>query len=332
MAHISEYIIKGQRPRKPIMVLWGTAKDFTPYFKSKNDLSIPTYSSGQVISHASTKPLFTEMVTLWVNAVPDFNHLRALRDGDIHQPIIFNCVTPDDEVVLEAGWKKKVQIISNKTLSSGTKNQKDFIKWFLSQEFTTVEDTVLDCFVEVASSHIDEGIVQGSHNLAKIIYQTPREFLQNPSSCKKYLMTFPSEKWQHLLAPETDNLLFQITDAFFQKNHSLYEYLDAYLQVNDQPLGVISILMKHAHQYLECAWAGKEVKGLQQNSFQFAQSRKIPKVVLDRYEEKILNFFGEKILWNLVKDLCIVQSRYKAGEKSLIPFYSMIIKYIQAGL
>ena len=90
MAHISDYIIKNSRPKKPVILLCGSTSELVTYYRNASDIQSISTASGEILSHAFTSPLFTPVSTLWVDGVPTDSDLQALSVGEIHQPVLFN--------------------------------------------------------------------------------------------------------------------------------------------------------------------------------------------------------------------------------------------------
>ena len=332
MANIVDYIIKGSRPKKPIILLWGVSDCLTNYFRDPLDQVLPNFSPGAVLIHAHSDPLFLLKSTLWVEGTPEVNLLSSLCNAEIYQPIIFNCNTETPPPEFPPNTKGKVQVILKNPPNAGTKVHKDLLTWFLSTEFTTYDPKILAVLAEVASGYFKEELLITVDNLRKMAYLIPESAFASSSTLKAVLVSITPERWAELLVTDADASISEISTALFHKSKQAYPLLYAYFQAYSSPLPLIQRLLWTTRAYLDSAWAIKDSQGKLQDPRKFAQGRKVHPIVFQTYKDRVCNFYGEQILWGLLKDICIIQSRYRDGEQTKIPIYTMFFKYLGKGI
>lgn len=332
MDHVVEYVVKGSRPQKPIVILWGNSPEMARLFRRAADLYTDQLHAGTIKAHVTTQPLFADVSTLWVVGTPETSLLKILCQNDIVQPVIFESVTKNDPPELEGKVREKVKLLSISDIKPGTKPHKHVILWFLQQEFPAMEVKILETLVEVSSPHFSKDILFSLDCLAQRIYLLPPEDLLSVTALKRLLMTISAEQWLLILHPKETAIINGFLDKFFGKSRTAYVYLDSYYQNYDSPLPLLKALATKVEQYLECNWAISEVKGRDGDAATFVQGRKISRAVLTKYQERAVQFFGKHVLWTFAQEISLTQARYRAGLTSKLPMYTLIGRYIGAGI
>ncbi len=331
MAHISDYIIKNSRPKKPVVILCGSTPELVTYFRRASDVQSISNASGEILSHAFTDPLFTPVSTLWVDGVPTDSDLQALSVGEIHQPVLFNLPEGIKEPELTSDMTKKIQVVSKGSLSPGGKPHKDLLTFMLSREFK-MSKAVLHHLVEHTSPLFGKNFARGTDNLAKLLYIVPPTSLESVANLKLLLASLPQVKLERLLDSHKTPHIQAVVETLFQKSQAVYPSLKAYFYHYDSPLPLLKALTNTSRVYLQSAGIIKVTKGTKQSPMALAQGARIPVQDFTQYQAQVSKFFGEKILWAFTKDLCIIQSRYRSGEKSQLLLYNLIMRYIGVGL
>jgi len=331
MATLIDCLTKGLKLKKPLTILWGKYDSITHLLKSPLVVA-SEMSPGALLAHAHSQPLFTEQQVLWVEGIPDAALLTKLCGRDLHQPIIFNATTKEPEPEFLPHTKSYVQVVSKTNPKAGSKAHKDFLVWYIGLEFPALDPKVSAVIAGAASQYFGDDLLHSADNLRKLLYRFPQEALSSVSSIKSYLVSIHPEKWPYLLEINGDPLLNLLVDTFYSKSRNVYALMNRYLQVEASPLPLLHVLMETTQAYLETAWAIKEAQGKHQDPQAFVQGRRVPLSAFSLYQAKVGKIFGERILWGILKDLCIIQSRYRMGEKSTIPIYSLLTRYVGYGI
>ena len=331
MAHICDYIIKQTRPKKPIVILYGASSEFVTFFKKPTDITCVEATSGLITAHALTAPLFMEVSTLWVDGIANLTDLKALCLADVQQPIIFNLPSDAEEPELSSDWAKKIQVVSKGRLTPGGKPHKEFLTWILEREFT-LKKNVAGVLVEKVSPIFGDDFLRAADSLSQLLYLFPESAFFSGSVLEKILEGIPVEKLIKLLNPKKTPHISGVLDTFFDKSHLTYHSVQRYYQYYDSPLPLLKAMTDKTRVFINCAWAIRSSKATKQSPLGVAQGLRVHKNDFEKYDARVHKYFGEQILWDLAKDLCITQSRYRLGEKSQLPLYSLLMRYIGVGL
>lgn len=332
MSHITEYITKSSRPKKHLSVIWGSEGDFTHLYKKQTDIYFQAPSESQILSHATNAPLFTEVVSMWICGEPSLGILQALASREIFQPVTFECITTAPPMVLEAKEKSKVQMIGCDPLKPGSKLHKDFLVWVLAQEFSDVDPKVLRALSDVASPYFGVDTLKTADNLRKFMYYLDPLALSSEAEIKAAMVKVSPKNWLDILQVNDTTIITAIVDALFAKSRSVYSLLNTYFTLYDSPLPLLKALQDQVIYYIDSAWAIKESHGSKMDPQMMASQRLVPSSVFNAYQTRVLNLFGERNLWSLLKELCISQSRYRNGETSKIMMYSIVSQYVGNGI
>lgn len=333
MAHVTDFIIKGTRPKKPLVMLWGNSTEYDPLFKRSSDIQVVNPTPGLISAHALNAPLFTDPTTLWVDYLPEFSMLSGLKTRPLHQSIVFNCTSEDPEPDLDPLWKERVQLVSKKSLTPGTKAHKDLIFWGILREVTFIESDLLTKIIEVASPQFGPDFFYALDNLIKFVYQLPKESKGSVKELQKFLDTnLTPYKWGQLLNPMDTVFIQDILNSFFEKSRQTYTYMNSYYQVQQSPLPLLYALNQLIQSYLICNWAIRESQGNIQQPHVLAQGRLVPRSIFNKYFDRVQQIFQAPQLWTLAKDTCILQARYRNGEISKLPMYNFLANHVGVGL
>ena len=236
MAHIVEYIVKGSRPRKPIIVLSGIASYFHSYFKTSSDIQHSELSLPAIFTHALEEPLFTESTTLWVPIFPSLEVLEPLKLHDIKQNVIFTHILEDSLPEIDKLWMDKLQVVQCDSLTPGSKNHILFLSWALRREHTsqTLSEEILKHLVSITSPLFSPDLFLSLDNLSKFCYLLDSEITQPTTAnslyrSKQFLDSISDQKWYNLLHPQEEPILNDLLVHFFSKSRQTYLFLDKFL-------------------------------------------------------------------------------------------------------
>jgi len=333
MDHVIDYIIKSDRPKKPLVILWGTSPEMARLFRKNSDLYMDPIQAGSVKAHATTLPLFDTPATLWVVGSPDISLLKSMCQSEIVQRVIFECVTKDAAPELDGVLKTKIKLLSISDMKPGSTQHKNALSWYLKREFPYIPNDTLECLSGIASQYFSKDILYGLDRLAQWVYSLPKSSLVSESSLKRYSMTIPQDQWSILLHQPDTAIINVVLKKFFEKSRSVYSYLSDYLEEFTTPLPLLSALQDLTEKYLEACWAVHETKGRDEEHAQsFAQGRKVYRATFSVYKDTVSKFYGEKILWDLARETCLTQAKYRMGVTSKLPLYTLVGHFIGAGL
>lgn len=340
--HIVEYIVKGSRPRKPMVILWGTATQFHGLFRKPTDIAMAELSIPAILQHVLDEPLFVEPATLWVPTLPNLEMIENIKYHKVFQHVVFANNTKDPEPELDKLWQDKAQIVQCTPLTPGSKNHKMFIEWFIRLEFKEhdLSQDALDLLIDLSAERFSDDVFYSCDNLAKFCYLLPsglsklskathpREF----AGLRQFLDKITEENWHQLLHLQEEPLLNEFVQNFFRKSRRTYESLRKFLITPEPgPLALCKALTQRSTQYLNCVWSKKEASG-SQNPAAIAQGKLVPRFVFQDYTDHVARHFGEPHLWALAKDVSLLQARLRQGEAAEQHLYALCFKFLGGGL
>ena len=327
--HICEYILKSARPKKSIIVLSGQCNSFNTFFKKSDDISLDNPKSGDVLSHVLNSPLFLEPSALWVNIPFEVGPLRKLLTGDLKQPVVYNTPCDLELPELSPEWKLLVQVVDKSFLKPGSKLHKEFLLWLLQDEMY-LKETEGKIIIEALSEYFDpEDFFRSYDRMTQIIYGLPLSITSE--GLNKFLATYSKQQLGQLLNPPKTPLVTDVLDAFFSHSKNVYPALDAFFKQGGHPLTLLKAMQSQCKTYLNSAWACSSSKGSNQDAASVAQGQKVRFSDFKKYQSSVMKVFSVSLLWKLLKDTTVIQSKYQSGLSTHLLLYSLVTTYVGHG-
>jgi hypothetical protein len=333
--HVVEYIVKGTRPRKPITILWGESTEWPGFFKRVDDVVYEAPSVRQIISHVTQEPLFTEPTTMWLDELPAWEAIEAIKYEKLCQHLVINHTTKDPIPELDDLWKERIAFVEKNPLTAGSKNHKAFLAWIIRREFSDKEfsSECLDQLVDKTAELCDTDILYAADNLVKFCYLLTGDVLTQSDQMRRFIDSVKDENWAQLLTKQEEPALHQWLENFFTKSRLCYRSLQKYQEEPAaNPLMLLKVLEGTLVHYLNSSWALKSTTDAQMNPVTVAQGKFVPRHVFMFFKENVSQKVSDNCLWQIALDVAKLQHKYRLGYQSWIPIYTLCMKYVGPGI